>query len=1066
MADINQQTQELAELMERVNDELRRFGKVTEETADALKAGSAGRAQELKTAGKLTADALGSVASAAGKMGSAMLQGEKGAAAFNSSLDSMAEAATAAGAALTFLIPGGPLIKGLVAGFTAATAAITSYAKAANEMSDKLYKGFNGLAKSGAAASDGMSGVFRDAKKLGLSMNELDGFVQMVGENSKDLALFGGTVFEGRKKFADMGKAMEPFRESLMNAGLTQEQINKGAMGYLRLQTRIGLAQTQTTEQLAEGARKYLVEQDALTKLTGMSREDAESAREEIRSQERFAGKLEELRQKGKLKEAQELENAYLIIRSQNKEAAQGFADVSTGMINTEAAQKSFMASQGKNMEISQRVQAGQLKAAEAAQKVFKAHGETAKGVGVVLAQQGTYSKVYGDYAADIRSAAMSQQDLQEVYEKIVKDQEKQGIKGGQAGDKLLQDRTKLILTQQGANKVMEEFVFKGIEPAQAAMIKLAEATTAGAAGLSKMFGGTEYSDSTGAGGFEVTQNAAMVEAGPKTESQMSKDKELYNSPEFKAWQKEKGAGFLTSGMYSSKYGVDVYREEKGIKEEPVKRAKGSLGTVGKLIEDFGPGTPAILHGREGVVTEDQLRKFGEQALALGQQNSVPQMPQTGGYNAVLGQPSDKIKEYVSNTTDTLEKQLDVEEETLKLKEEQQELAKKQVELKQESAKKEDKYAREELTEYKRYIDRKDRMYHNILDAIESQFKIVTQATGSMTSAAGATASGGGGGGAGAAIASFFSGGAQPGVTGGPGPATAGTAGGPGVLGGSVGGSAADMGGPLVSGPPQPGIIGKLLDYIGKHESAGNYNILVGGKTNPDLTNMTVGEVLEFQKQMLAQGHESTAVGKYQIIKSTLSGLVKQGFANLDDKFDASTQDKLAVGLLKRRGLDDYMAGKLDANKFADKLSMEWASLPYHTGASYYAGVGSNRSGDSREKFMTSVFAKDGGVFNGPMSGYPATLHGNEAVIPLKDGNVPAEIPKMDALLEQNNAVKEEIVTMRTEMKQLLADLTTAINESKESGTQERMISILETIARYQSNTADTSRKMLQQAAN
>jgi phage-related tail protein len=109
MADLNQEAQELAEIMERVNEEMRRYGRITEETAEALKAGSDKRAKELQASGKATADALGAVAKAGMAAASAMYQGEKGAAAFNNSLDSMADAAaTAAGVALTFLIPGGP----------------------------------------------------------------------------------------------------------------------------------------------------------------------------------------------------------------------------------------------------------------------------------------------------------------------------------------------------------------------------------------------------------------------------------------------------------------------------------------------------------------------------------------------------------------------------------------------------------------------------------------------------------------------------------------------------------------------------------------------------------------------------------------------------------------------------------------------------------------------------------------------------------------------------------------------------------------------------------------------
>jgi hypothetical protein len=44
-----------------------------------------------------------------------------------------------------------------------------------------------------------MTGVYRDAKKLGLSMDELDSMVSLVAESSSDLVLFGGTVADGRR---------------------------------------------------------------------------------------------------------------------------------------------------------------------------------------------------------------------------------------------------------------------------------------------------------------------------------------------------------------------------------------------------------------------------------------------------------------------------------------------------------------------------------------------------------------------------------------------------------------------------------------------------------------------------------------------------------------------------------------------------------------------------------------------------------------------------------------------------------------------------------------------------
>jgi hypothetical protein len=486
MADLNQQAQELAEIMERVNDEMRRYGRITEETAAALKAGSDVRAKELKAGGAAAADALVSVGKAAAAAAGAMYEGKKGAGAFNDSLDQMAAAATAAGIALTFMIPGGPVFKLLVAGATAAVGALAAYTKAANDMADKLYKGYSGLAKSGAAASDGMTGVFEDAKKLGLSMNELDSFVGMVSENSKDMALFGGAVFEGRKKFADMGKALEGSREGFLRLGMSAEEQAKAGMGYIRLQSQIGQTQNKTATELAESTKKYLIEQDALTKLTGMTREEQEKSREEIRAQERFGAKLMELRQQGRDKEAKALEDTYLVLKSQSKEAAQGFADISTNNVQTEAAQKSIMGTQGESMRVAQAISAGQMDAAEGAQKVAAAHGRTVDQMGATMGQIGTYNQTFGDLSGDIKLKALAEGDVRAKLTKIQEDQTKT-LEG--KGDQLVNNQAKLITTQIQANEATERFVKAGIAPAQSAMIKLAEATRDAAGGLNKMFG-------------------------------------------------------------------------------------------------------------------------------------------------------------------------------------------------------------------------------------------------------------------------------------------------------------------------------------------------------------------------------------------------------------------------------------------------------------------------------------------------------------------------------------------------------------------------------------------------
>lgn len=152
--------------------------------------------------------------------------------------------------------------------------------------------------------------------------------------------------------------------------------------------------------------------------------------------------------------------------------------------------------------------------------------------------------------------------------------------------------------------------------------------------------------------------------------------------------------------------------------------------------------------------------------------------------------------------------------------------------------------------------------------------------------------------------------------------------------------------------PPSEDLVPKLLNTIGQLESSDNYDVTVGMKKNPNLVNMTINEVIDYSRSLGNSG----AAGRYQIIPGTLEGLRDKGYVKGDDIFNAETQDKLAIELIKGRGLNKYLKGAITADEFADNLSKEWAALPYNTGRSYWAGVGDNKSLIDRSKFMADMF--------------------------------------------------------------------------------------------------------------
>lgn len=141
-----------------------------------------------------------------------------------------------------------------------------------------------------------------------------------------------------------------------------------------------------------------------------------------------------------------------------------------------------------------------------------------------------------------------------------------------------------------------------------------------------------------------------------------------------------------------------------------------------------------------------------------------------------------------------------------------------------------------------------------------------------------------------------------------------------------------------------------LLELIARAESRGNYNAYFSNAGNQAVrfTEMSVTEILRWQEEFVAQGSPSSAVGRYQIINTTLAGLVRQLGIDAGELFDESMQDRLALALLERRGAIAYVNGRMTKEQFAAELAKEWAGLPRVLGESpeksYYAGDGLNKA--------------------------------------------------------------------------------------------------------------------------
>jgi len=311
-----------------------------------------------------------------------------------------------------------------------------------------------------------------------------------VSENSRDLANLGGSVYKGRQALENMGKAMEPARESMLKMGLMPKDITEGMAGYLRTQTRLGYAQRMTVDQLTEGAKKYLREQDALTKLTGVERAEREKMREEALMEQQFAGVIRKLQLQGKDQEAKRLMDINEAASSLDKEFGKLVRSAMTQNLSNEAAAK-LMMSAPDVFAILQKGQKGVLEPMEATARIARQVGKTADRL-VELAPLETFNDTFSDFGMSQKLRIAEEKGLSAALAEAKKEQERQGVTGKKAADDVLEGQAKLINAQVKATIAVENFISIGIRPAQEQTALMADKAAMAAAGLSDLIGATQ----------------------------------------------------------------------------------------------------------------------------------------------------------------------------------------------------------------------------------------------------------------------------------------------------------------------------------------------------------------------------------------------------------------------------------------------------------------------------------------------------------------------------------------------------------------------------------------------
>ena len=195
------------------------------------------------------------------------------------------------------------------------------------------------------------------ASKTGLLYQDVN---TALGKYSTNIASFGGTMAKGMESFSNTARDLEGARKKFNAFGIGAAEFTEYQAKYTAQETKLGRARNQD---LVKGTQEYILQLDAISKITGLSRKDLQAQRDAAMSETRFRASME-----GLPKHIQENFNTAnsILISKGHEPFAQGLRDLASGATATEAARQMMTQTGGKAQEIADKVRSGMITGTEA----------------------------------------------------------------------------------------------------------------------------------------------------------------------------------------------------------------------------------------------------------------------------------------------------------------------------------------------------------------------------------------------------------------------------------------------------------------------------------------------------------------------------------------------------------------------------------------------------------------------------------------------------------------------------------------------------------------------------
>jgi hypothetical protein len=201
---------------------------------------------------------------------------------------------------------------------------------------DGIIDDFRSLSSVGASFNNSIFDMIGSSSSAAMTM---DGFSQLIRNNSTELAYFAGTVTKGAKFLGEFSRDVRlGIGNDFLAMGMTMQDVNEGLVDFMSLETMRGRTGLRNDSATQDSAANYIRQLDLLSKLTGKQKDALAQDMAAMQADTKMRNVFNKIEQTQGKAAAQQAEQIYTLQKNSLPGFNEALMDMSDGIAQSPMA--------------------------------------------------------------------------------------------------------------------------------------------------------------------------------------------------------------------------------------------------------------------------------------------------------------------------------------------------------------------------------------------------------------------------------------------------------------------------------------------------------------------------------------------------------------------------------------------------------------------------------------------------------------------------------------------------------------------------------------------------------